>query len=192
MLWGLGQHAQHTLLTPKTTQDTGRSAQSSCLTSHTWWLQSENKEPVLAVFMTLSVCTCTGDTTTHARLGQSWVSWSELVTVGCMNLNMLLRAGEPQFPQLKARTVGVLTDSCKNHTHTAFLWGISSGWTLLSCQVKALPGPWAPSWNLVSQLSARKLKQQPRCSLCMSAGDTCNQQGQQLEAEINCTLQSTR
>lgn len=114
--------------------------ESSCLTSHAWWLQSENKGPVLAVFMALSMCTCIGDTNTHARLGQSWVSWSELVTAGCMNLNILLPTGGPQFPLLKARTMVILTDSCKNHTHSL---SKENQFRLdpASYQAKVLPGP---------------------------------------------------
>lgn len=74
------------------------------------------------------------------QIGTSWVLWSELVPAGCMNLNMLLRTGGPQFPQLKAGTVGILTDFCKNHTHS-----LSEGNQLkldpASYQAKALPGP---------------------------------------------------
>lgn len=126
--------------------------------------------------MTLSVCSCIGDTNTHARLGQSWVSWSELVTAGCMNLNMLLRTGVPQFPQLltcpTARTVGVLTDSCKNHTHS-----LSEG-NQFRLDPAFLPGE-GPAWPLSPKLEPGKsaLCQETqaaaeRYSLCMSVGDT--------------------
>lgn len=110
------------------------------------------------------------------------MSWSELVTAGCMNLNMLLRTGVPQFtgvprfPQLltcpTARTVGVLTDSCKNHTHS-----LSEG-NQFRLDPAFLPGE-GPARPLSPKLEPGKsaLCQETqaaaaRCSLCMSVGDT--------------------